>query len=86
MQILPKNDRYEVLHMAQKLCCCGKIIRTKRYFPDFPESPKLWLRIEYHVYIWLVSPQPSGDTCQISGDCAKNLSGIIIKSEISLTE
>ena len=37
-----------------------------RYFPDFSA---LWihsLAIEYHVYIWQVSPQLScGDTCQI---------------------
>ena len=37
-----------------------------RYFPNFSESQKHTLAIEYHVYIWQVSPQLScGDTCQI---------------------
>ena len=37
-----------------------------RYFPNFLESQKHALAIEYHVYIWQVSPQLScGDTCQI---------------------
>ena len=37
-----------------------------RYFPNFSKSPKHTLAIEYHVYIWQVSPQLScGDTCQI---------------------
>ena len=37
-----------------------------RYFPSFSESPKHTFAIEYHVYIWHVSPQLScGDTCQI---------------------
>ena len=38
-------------------------------FPYFPHFSALWiytLAIEYHVYIWQVSPQLScGDTCQI---------------------
>ena len=38
-----------------------------RYFPNFSTSPEYMLAIEYHVYIWQVSPQLScGDTCQIS--------------------
>ena len=37
-----------------------------RYFPNFSESQKHALAIEYHVYISQVSPQLScGDTCQI---------------------
>ena len=37
-----------------------------RYFPNFPALSKQTLDIEYHVYIWQVSPQLScGDTCQI---------------------
>ena len=37
-----------------------------RYFPHFPLLSKQTLAIEYHVYIWHVSPQLScGDTCQI---------------------
>ena len=37
-----------------------------RYFPHFPLLSKQMLAIEYHVYIWQVSPQLScGDTCQI---------------------
>ena len=37
-----------------------------RYFPNSLESPKHMLAIEYHFYIWQVSPQLScGDTCQI---------------------
>ena len=37
-----------------------------RYFPNFSESQKHALPIEYHAYIWQVSPQLScGDTCQI---------------------
>ena len=37
-----------------------------RYFPHFPLLSKQKLAIEYHVYIWQVSPQLScGDTCQI---------------------
>ena len=37
-----------------------------RYFPNFSESQKHTLAIEYHVHIWQVSPQLScGDTCQI---------------------
>ena len=37
-----------------------------RCFPNFSESPKHTLAIEYHVYIRQVSPQLScGDTCQI---------------------
>ena len=37
-----------------------------RYFPHFPLLPKQTLAIEYHVYIWQVSPQLScGDSCQI---------------------
>ena len=37
-----------------------------RYFPHFPLLSKQTLAIEYHVYIWQVSPQLScGDTCQI---------------------
>ena len=37
-----------------------------RYFPNFSESQKHALAIEYHIYIWQVSPQLScGDTCQI---------------------
>ena len=37
-----------------------------RYFPKFSVLPKHMLDIEYHVYIWQVSPQLScGDTCQI---------------------
>ena len=36
-----------------------------RYFPNFLTSPKHTLAIDYHVYIWRVSPQLScGDTCQ----------------------
>ena len=36
-----------------------------RYFPHFPLFSKEMLAIEYHVYIWQVSPQLScGDTCQ----------------------
>ena len=36
-------------------------------FPHFPLLSKQTLAIEYHVYIWQVSPQLSyGDTCQIS--------------------
>ena len=39
---------------------------TFRYFPHFPLLSKQTLTIEYHVYIWQVSPQPScGNTCQI---------------------
>ena len=35
-------------------------------FPTFPLLSKQTLAIEYHVYIWQVSPQLScGDTCQI---------------------
>ena len=37
-----------------------------RYFPHVPLLSKQTLAIEYHVYIWQVSPQLScGDTCQI---------------------
>ena len=37
-----------------------------RYFPHFSTSPKHTLAIEYHIYIWRVSPQLScGDTCQM---------------------
>ena len=37
-----------------------------RYFPHFPLLSKQTLAVEYHVYIWQVSPQLScGDTCQI---------------------
>ena len=37
-----------------------------RYFPHFPLLSKQTLAIEYHVYIWQVSPQLScNDTCQI---------------------
>ena len=37
-----------------------------RYFPNFSVLSKQTLAIEYHVYIWQVSPQLScGDTCQI---------------------
>ena len=37
-----------------------------RYFPNFSALSKQTLVIEYHVYIWQVSPQLScGDTCQI---------------------
>ena len=37
-----------------------------RYIPNFPSLPKHKLAIEYHIYIWQVSPQLScGDTCQI---------------------
>ena len=37
-----------------------------RYFPNFSALSKHTLDIEYHVYIWQVSPQLScGDTCQI---------------------
>ena len=37
-----------------------------RYFPNFSALSKHTLYIEYHVYIWQVSPQLScGDTCQI---------------------
>ena len=37
-----------------------------RYFPKFSALSKHTLPVEYHVYIWEVSPQPScGDTCQI---------------------
>ena len=37
-----------------------------RYFPHFPLLSQQTLAIEYHVYIWQVSPQPScGDTCEI---------------------
>ena len=37
-----------------------------RYFPHFPLLSKQTLAVEYHVYIWQVSPQFScGDTCQI---------------------
>ena len=37
-----------------------------RYFPNFSALSKQTLAIEYHVYIWQVSPQLScGDTCQI---------------------
>ena len=37
-----------------------------RYFPHFPLLSKQTLAIEYHVYIWQVSPQHScGDNCQI---------------------
>ena len=36
-----------------------------RYLPHFPLLSKQPLAIEYHVYIWQVSPQLScGDTCQ----------------------
>ena len=36
------------------------------YIPNFPAWLKHMLPIEYHVYIWHVSPQPScGDTRQI---------------------
>ena len=36
------------------------------YFPNFSALSKHTLDIEYHVYIWQVSPQLScGDTCQI---------------------
>ena len=38
-----------------------------RYFPIFSQLSKHTLAVEYHVYIWQVSPQLScGDTCQIS--------------------
>ena len=37
-----------------------------RYFPIFSALSNHTLTIEYHVYIWQVSPQLScGDTCQI---------------------
>ena len=37
-----------------------------RYFRHFPLLSRQSLAIEYHVYIWQVSPQLScGDTCQI---------------------
>ena len=37
-----------------------------RYFPNFLAMLRQTLDIEYHVYIWQVSPQLScGDTCQI---------------------
>ena len=37
-----------------------------RYFPNFSALSKQTLAIEYHVYIWQVSPQLSwGDICQI---------------------
>ena len=37
-----------------------------RYFPHLPLLSKQTLGIEYHVYIWQVSPQLScGETCQI---------------------
>ena len=37
-----------------------------RYFPHFSLLSKQTLALEYHVYIWQVSPQLScGDTCQI---------------------
>ena len=36
------------------------------YFPSFFQHCQTTLTIEYHVYIWRVSPQLScGDTCQI---------------------
>ena len=43
-----------------------KPIFSVPYFPHFPLLSKQTLAIEYHVYIWQVSPQLScGDTCQI---------------------
>ena len=36
-----------------------------RYFPNFSELWNHTLAIEYHVYIWQVSPQLSCGTCQI---------------------
>ena len=39
---------------------------ASRCFPNLTSLWKHTLAIEYHVYIWQVSPQPScGDTCQI---------------------
>ena len=39
---------------------------TSTTFPHFSSSPKHTLAIEYHVYIWRVSPLLScGDTCEI---------------------
>ena len=43
-----------------------KPISSIPLFSSFSTSPKHTLAIEYHVYIWRVSPQLScGDTCQI---------------------
>ena len=37
-----------------------------RYFPNFPSLSKQTLVIEYHIYIWQMSPQLGcGDSCQI---------------------
>ena len=37
-----------------------------RYFPNFSALSKHTLYIDYHIYIWQISPQLScGDTCQI---------------------
>ena len=41
-------------------------IPTVRYFSKISALPKHTVSIEYHVYVWQVSPQLScGDTCQI---------------------
>ena len=43
-----------------------KPISSVPLFPRFSPLSKHWLPIEYHVYIWQMSPQLScGDTCQI---------------------
>ena len=55
---------------SHKICSSGVGLLSQfppfRYFPNFSGWWKRTLAIEYHVYIWQVSPQLScGDTCQI---------------------
>ena len=57
-----------------------------RYFPHFSTSPKRTLAIEYHAYIWRVSPQLScGDTSQIWMWC-KEFNRYFAGSKFMLTE
>ena len=58
--------------MLQLKICSGTVVGLLSRFPPFRSFPnfsalsKHTLDIEYHVYIWQVSPQLScGDTCQI---------------------
>ena len=54
------------INMCNKNCIILSQFHLFRHFPNFSA---LWINrlvVEYHVYIWQVSPQLScGDTCQI---------------------
>ena len=53
-------------------------------FSFFSESPKHWLPVEQHIYIWLVLPDlSSGDTCQSDWN---SLLYTIVKPNLSLWE